>query len=303
MTRRFKYYRWILFAAVMVAVGWFIYRNVGEIRSYRFNYNIWLIVGAFFVEILAYLAQFVIWIDLSRKYDLKAPSIDAGRGFFVSQLGKYVPGKVGLVLVRMESYRGYSKRKIAVATGLEMILTIAAACIVVLFGIMSAGELFPSYVIYGSVVILGLILVLIYPPIFLKIINRFFKIIKREPIQDSPSYFITLKYVLGFILVALLHGMGFYLVLNSLSPVSFSYFLTITAVYYSAGIIGLITIFAPAGIGVREGILMLILPLIISEPVVIVGALLIRLLMTASELTLAGTFSLLDRLHKNTTEL
>ena len=289
------WYSWLLFAIVVVAVGWVIYRNIGEIRQYDFSYNLWFIFIAFLFEIVAYLAQFGIWLNLSKAYGLKAPALKAGKGFFLSQLGKYIPGKVGLVLVRLDAYRGYSKKKIAVATGFEMILAVASACILVLVGLISAAEFLPGYAVYGSIALLAVLLVLLYPPFFLKLVNFGFKLIKREPIEESPSYLTTIKFILAFMLVGLLHGVGLFFALKSLSPVPFEYYMTITAVYYAAGIVGLISFFAPAGIGVREGILMLVLPLFIAEPVVIVGAIIIRLLITAAELTLAGIFSICDR--------
>jgi len=290
------WYSWLLFGLVVIAVGWFIYRNIGEIRQYDFSYNLWFILLAFAFEILAYLFQFGIWINLSGEYGLKAPAIKAGKGFFLSQLGKYIPGKVGLVLVRMDAYRGYSKKKIAVATGFEMIIALAAACILILVGLISAAEFLPGHAVYGAVAMLAVLLVLLYPPFFLKLVNFGFKLIKREPIEESPSFRTTIKFILAFMLVGLLQGMGLFFALKSLSPVPFEYYMTITAVYYAAGIVGLISFFAPAGIGVREGILMLVLPLFIPEPVVIVGAILIRLLMTAAELTMAGTSTLLEKI-------
>lgn len=292
------WYSWLLFALVVAAVGWFIFRNIGEIRQYDFSYNLWFILLAFVFEVLAYLFQFGIWVNLSGEYGLKASAVKAGKGFFLSQLGKYIPGKVGLVLVRMDAYRGFSKKKIAVATGFEMILGVASACILVLVGLIYAAEFLPGYAVYGAIALLAVLLVLLYPPFFLKLVNFGFKLIKREPIEESPSYRTTIKFMLAYILVGLLHGMGLLFVLKSLAPVPFEYYMTITAVYYAAGIVGLISFFAPAGIGVREGILMLVLPLFIPEPVVIVGAIIIRLLMTAAELTLAGVFSLAEKMSQ-----
>jgi len=98
-----------------------------------------------------------------------------------------------------------------------------------------------------------------------------------------------------YVIVGLFYGLSFFLVLNSLSPVGFEYYLAITGTFWAAALIGIAAIFAPSGIGVREGVIMLVLPSFISEPTVIVGAILIRFVMIAAELSLAGLFTVLER--------
>ena len=293
------WYSQLLFALVVAAVVWVVYRNIGEIRTFDFSYRWGFILLAFLFEILAYITQFGIWVGISKEFGLKAPVPKAAKGFFLSQLGKYIPGKVGLVLVRMDAYRGYSKKQVAVATGFEMVSSLASACLLVLLGVVSASALLPSYSVWIAVFGFVLILIFLYPPLFLRLINLGFRIIKRAPIEKSPSYKTTLKFISAFMLVGLLHGMGLFFVLNSLAALSFSHFLTVTGVYYAAGLVGLFAVFAPAGIGVREGIMMLVLPAFIAEPVVIVGAIIIRLLMTTAELLLAGASVMIEKISRN----
>ena len=58
MKSKRPWYSWLLFALVVIAVGWVVYRNIGEIRQYDFNYNFRFILLAFAFVVLAYLAQF-----------------------------------------------------------------------------------------------------------------------------------------------------------------------------------------------------------------------------------------------------
>ena len=59
----------------------------------------------------------------------------------------------------------------------------------------------------------------------------------------------------------------------------------------------MLAVFAPGGLGVREGILMLVLPLIVPRESAIIAALALRIVMIAAELSLAGIFSVLDGLR------
>ena len=122
-----------------------------------------------------------------------------------------------------------------------------------------------------------------------------FRLIKREPLDILPSYFLLLKLVGANMVVGLPYGLGLFFAFNCFHPVSWDYFLIITGVYYAASLAGVAAIFAPAGIGDREGIVFLILPALISKPVVIFATILTRIIITLTELFLASLFFLLDR--------
>jgi uncharacterized membrane protein YbhN (UPF0104 family) len=105
-----------------------------------------------------------------------------------------------------------------------------------------------------------------------------------------------IRLVFAYTLTGLLYGLGFYLVLNAFSPVNFRYYMTITAAIYAAVIVGMAAVFAPSGIGVREGVLFLILPIFIPMQTVILGVVTIRLIATGAEILLAGIFVLLENI-------
>ena len=296
-TSKRPWYSWLLLVIVVVAVSFVIYQNISEIRKFDFVYQWQYIVLAFFSVILAYIVQFGIWLSISEEYKLKAPILRASKAYFLSILGKYVPGKIGIFLVRVDAYRDFSRKQVAIATGFEMITSMAAACILVLIGVFSASSLLPPYSIWLACIVFLSILIFLYPPLFLKLINLLFRIIKRAPLEKTPSYYVTMKIIIAFTLVGLLHGLGLYFTFLSLTNIPVSFYLTITGVYYAAGLIGLFAFFAPGGIGVREGIMLIVLPQFIAEPVVILGAILIRLIMILVELFLAGISVIIEKVH------
>ena len=91
--------------------------------------------------------------------------------------------------------------------------------------------------------------------------------------------------------------MGLYFILNSLLPVDFRYFLMITGAYEVAGLIGIAAVFAPSGIGVREGVLFLVLPAFIPTPAVIIGTIAMRLIATFTELFLSFVFVVVEKMY------
>ena len=285
---------------VLLALGYYIYRNFSKISCYDFEFQWILIVAAFFAAAGGYLVMFSVWRRLAYSFGLKAPSILAAKAFYLSQLGKYVPGKVGLVLVRMDAYRGYSRKNVALATGVEYIASFISACILILIAAIFVDLHLTPYLRWLTLGFLIVLLAALWPSVLKSAANVLFKLIKRQPIEQVPSFRQMLLFVSMYLIVGLFYGLSLFLVLNSLSPVSFGYYLAVTGTFRIASLIGIAAIFAPSGIGIREGVLMLVLPAFIPEPTVIIGAILIRFVLISAELALAGFFTILERNSKRT---
>jgi len=297
MTNKRPWYSWILLILIISAVTWFILHNFNEIARYNFRIKWPYLILAFLFVNAAYLVTVFIWTRLAMSFGLNAPILSAGKAWFVSQLGKYVPGKVTLLLVRLDAYRGYSKRKITVATGIEYIAMLASASVLSLVALASAFQIVPYYIRWFAGVGTILFLFLIWPPLSLHFINLILKFLKREQIEEFPPYGLLLRFVGAYVFAGLLQGMGLIFILNSLSPVDFRYFLIITGTYEVAGLIGIAAVFAPSGIGVREGVLFLVLPAFIPMPAVIIGTIAMRLIATFTELFLAFVFVVAEKIY------
>ncbi len=291
-----SWYSRALLVIVLIAVIWVVWKNVSEISSYSFELDFSYLIASFIVVVLNYLFCFLIWHWLTVAFGLHVPAVRAAKGWFLSYLGKYVPGKVALLLVRMDVYKDYSSRKVAVATVVEYIVALVAACFVVLISLLFSPEIVPEYVRWFAVLGTVLLMSILYPPLLKKSVNLVFRLIKKAPLLEVPSFGKILLLVGAYIVATLVAGFALFLLLNSLSPVSSRYYIVITGVYGIAGLAGLAAFFAPSGIGVREGVLLLILPSFIPEPAVVVGTIAIRLITTLTELLLAGFFAALDRI-------
>jgi hypothetical protein len=139
-------YNWILLSLVIIAVLWYIWENLDKISLHELKFNWILLVLSFMSIIVAYLVSFFVWIRLTESFHIYAPLLETGKAWFLSQLGKYVPGKVGLLLVRLYVYRNYSRRIVVVATGIEFIAVTASACLLVLISLAFVPMEVPSYI-------------------------------------------------------------------------------------------------------------------------------------------------------------
>ncbi len=291
-----RWYSRILFTAVLAGVSYYVFTAVNDLAKFNYQLNWLYLFLSFFFTVVAYLVQLIIWLFLARSFGIKFSFLAAANAWSLSQLGKYIPGKIGIVLIRMDIHQEVSKRTIAVATGVEFITTMTASSLLVLISIAFIPEWTSSSSLRWIALSLAcFFLLILYPPILKKITDLALHLIKREPLNDLPSYGLLLKLVGANMLVGLPYGLGLFFAFNCFYSIGWNYFLIITSVYYIASLIGVAAIFAPAGIGVREGIVFLILPALISKPVVIFATILTRIIITVVELFLALLFFLLNR--------
>ncbi len=298
-SRRKTWYSRLLFTVVLISVLYYIFDTVKDVSRYHYPIHWGYLVLSFIFTVLAYLMQLVIWIRLAEAFDLRASLLSSAKAWSLSQLGKYVPGKAGLFLVRFDVYAGASKRKIAVATGIEFMASMAAACILVLLAIIFLPHEIPQVIRWTAAISTTIFLIALYPPVFKMFTNWAFRLIKREPLRDAPTFGLLLGLVGANMLVALPYGLGLFFAFKCFYPISWQYFMTITSVYYAAALVGVAAIFAPAGIGVREGIVFLILPSLIPKTAVVFSTIVTRIIITVAEICLAVLFTVMGKKATN----
>jgi glycosyltransferase 2 family protein len=285
-----RWYSRLLFIAVLISVSWYIITSFNDFTEFDYHLDWTYLFLSFLFTVAAYLLQLIIWFFLARSFGINLSFLNAANAWSLSQLGKYLPGKIGLFLVRMDAHHEVPKRAVAVATGVEFITAMAASCLLVLAAAPFMRGTTSSYIFWSAAGLACLLLLSLYPPI-LKILSAWaFRMMKRPPLDNLPSYGFLLKLVAANMLVGIPYGLGLFFAYNCFYPIGWNYFLIITGIYYAAALVGVAAIFAPAGIGVREGIVFLILPALISKPVVIFATLLTRIIITIVEIFLAGLF-------------
>jgi uncharacterized membrane protein YbhN (UPF0104 family) len=292
-----RWYSRLLFLLVAIFVIWFLWRNIGDLKNSDFQYEpLWLFLSIG-VLCLSYLMRFFLWLRIAPLFGLKAPVLVSARAYFLSQLGKYVPGKAGLLLTRLDVYRGVSKRKITLATAVEYIACFSAACMVVFIGLLTLPDALPVYVRWTAFCFSIILLLLLWPPFLIRLYNRASTLLKKDTITEIPSYPVVLLFVSFYIIPALTDGLSLFLVLRALGPLSPKWYLAVSGAYNGALLLGILVLFAPGGIGVREGVLFMVLPAFVTKATVIVGTGIMRLNTTIVELLLAGSTVIIDKIY------
>ena len=198
----------------------------------------------------------------------------------VSPVGKYLPGKFGSLVGAIWIYRSFGVGPMQ-ATGVTFLSAAAtfAALSFLLVPFLVAGGLvrLPSDLLrwlFLGVWVGGLILA--FPNLFLFLINWILNLKGNAPLELPIRYG---PYLLGVVWTAvqcLLMGYSFWLMARAIVPVAGGDWYLFMASLQVAGIIGFFAFFAPAGIGVREGVLLALLHGTIPDPALALAVVLLR---------------------------
>jgi len=292
------WYRRGLLFLVIGAVTFFVWKNVSQIDYSKLSVSWSYMILATCAALAFYLLSFAIWRKLSRRFGIQASFVRESQVFFVSQLGKYVPGKLTLLLLRLDGYRNHSKRNVAIATGVEMIASLSSWCFIVSCLLIFLPLDAPNYIRYTGIAGFIMLISSLHPKFLKRSVNWVLHLFGKDSIDQSPSYGMMLRFVTVYMVGGFLQGLVLFFVLNALSPVSFYYYPSITAAYLSAVLIGIAAVFAPGGIGVREGMLFLALPMIAMiapKPIIVASVVVTRLLFTLVEVFLGISSSIIEK--------
>jgi glycosyltransferase 2 family protein len=290
-----RFYSNLLLLAVLTGVAAYVLHTFSEMPTFQYQLRVSALILSIFFLALTYPMSILIWMLIARGFGLKSSFFAAARIWSLSQLGKYLPGKAGLILMRLDAYPPGTKKSVLMATGVETIAALSSACLWVLIAMAFLPALIPLHVRYAAVAGIILFFFILYPPVLKKSANWFLKLLKRTPLQLLPDYKLMLSMIGVNMLIGLPYGLGLFFAFQSLHEISWTYFLTIMGAFYIADVVSIAAFFAPAGIGVREGIIFLILPTFIPKEIVVLAALMVRLASVIIEISLAAIIVLIGR--------
>jgi uncharacterized membrane protein YbhN (UPF0104 family) len=273
----------------LIFVGkYFIHHFDGTvIRSIKVD-KFWLVL-AVFINFIYTLFYAYLWHTITRVNGYSIRFLDAIAVWQVSNFGKYLPLKVAGIGYRLVAYQRRTDKsysEIGQACYVELLGSTLGGCIVVLvFLLFSDLKQFLTHnnlYIYISFSIVLVLLIL--PPVQRQILNVTMRLLKKEPPTVRMSVLSSVGIVTGYAAAWLVLGTTLFCLTRAIYPVVLHDWVSITLVYAIAGLAGMVSVFAPSGIGVREGVIMSGMGSIIPPSVAIVIALLARIQATVVEL-------------------
>ncbi|TKJ40208.1 hypothetical protein CEE36_09745 [candidate division TA06 bacterium B3_TA06] len=296
-----KIIRWIIQILAIGAIGFFLVRTVvrnwHEVADFPWHFNPWLLIASFALLAGTLLFMIVLWRWLLIRLGARISLGSAFRIFSLSSLGRYLPGKVWQVagMVYLGRKEGVRAEAGVWAAVLAQILAVLSGILLTFAALFVEQErmLAPllarlgirSISLWWLLLPIAVILGLLHPRIIERITNWILRLLKREPIRFELSYPGLLGFFLLYLVSWLLYGTAFYLFLASVNPLPLSDWVVVTGGFAAAYIVGLLAIFVPGGLGVREGLLALFLSSLVGSGVAVALSFGQRLWFTAAELT------------------
>lgn len=280
-------------ALVLLLVGAVVYAVVRQWADVRLLLAelTWDAVAVAVVAVLAGIyATFLAWRAILTDLGFRL-SLPAGmRLFFVSQLGKYVPGKVWPLVVQMRLGRaqGVPQRASGAAVAVFLLMVIGTGLVVAVPALpLLGGAAWSGY--WWIALVLVLVVVVMVPRVLNGLIAVALRLARREPlprplaargvaVAGAWSLVAWLAYGVHVWALAVALGAEPSLWLYAVATGSF-------AAAFSAGFLVPIT---PAGAGAREVALILLLGVALAQAQATAIALVSRLLFTALDAAWAG---------------
>jgi hypothetical protein len=281
---------WALVLVVFFFVGRYVATNWNAIGNVGAPKPGWLIAAC----LIGFLSYVIHPYALKILIEGHGPDVPYSRVLglcYLPGLGKYVPGRIwgfvtGLYLFSKE---GIPKHIAATCIMLFTSLGIATPLLIVLFfGIHWA----IGFVGIWSVIILALLTLAIFlcisPPILYPVINYFLRWIRRPEIDTGITTWRLYQALLIMVASNIIYGLGFTCLVRSLATVPWHETFFLMSLIVFCEVIGFLALFAPAGIGVREGMLMAgLAPLVGAGPAIVISGV-ARVWGTALEFIMIG---------------
>ena len=263
---------------VLVVIAWYVYQSLAKglaqsnFAALRLDWR-WLALS--WVLLAGYYAIYTLGLDAILR-TLGSPSTYA-KAFklnFASNLGKYVPGGFWPALgrVALAPSMSLSRAHAAVSLVLEAGLSTAGGLIVFALSLGFGGTLPTGTQPWQWGALALLLVVCLHPAIFRRALGVAFRVAGVDQEPPSLSYAVTLGLVALYAVSWLVAGLAFQAFVRAVVSSASGNFLQYAGAYAAASVAGLMVLFAPGGLGVREGVLaVLVTPFVGAGNAVVVG--------------------------------
>jgi uncharacterized membrane protein YbhN (UPF0104 family) len=278
-------------AVVLVALGWYVARNWNQVEAYAWSFR-WprLLLGSLCVAI-SYSLFVVLWRQLLNAFGGRLTLVDAHRIWYFGNLARYVPGKVFQLAgtAYLARAKGISGSTTVAASVLAQAFVVGSAVIVAVATL--GGGSIPGPTWLPLVVLVGLA-ALVFTPLF-DAVQAALRRWRPNTFSEVASIGMRQRGLLvgGYVVAWCFFGAGFYLFLSGLTVVAMEDLWPLVGVSAAGYAAGWLAVFAPGGIGVREGVYALLLARFLPPSTAAAAAILSRLWLTAVEVAVAVTLA------------
>jgi glycosyltransferase 2 family protein len=231
-----------------------------------------------------------VWREVLKSTGFVPPFHRIYRVWFLSNLGRYLPGKLWTFLgtiYLLEKKEGVSIERSFYTSILAQAVSVISGLVlaVVFLDHMLYSKFNHSWIIVIPTLILlfGFLVLIIFPQTPIGLVNFLLKLLKKQKVNFYLRRKDVIFFVIFYVFSWLFLGLSFFVFVKSITPLSWDLYFNLTAAFSASTTLGFLAIFAPGGIGVREGILSGLLGIYFPSGIPALISLLSRIWMTLIE--------------------
>lgn len=271
-------------------IGRTIYSNWQKLGDYHWTFHYVKLCISFGILVFTLLSIALIWRFILRKVGWKLSVKKSLRIWFLSNLGRYIPGKIWQVMGIL--YLCEREKIPKLASGTSMVLTqalsiVAALLIILPYGMLLGDRRFPGLWLLLFLLIPA-VLVVSHPAILGKLLNILSRRLRRGEIRVDIRFPDMLVFLSLFLLGWLAYGLAFFLLVDSIYDIPIVIAPAMVGAFASAYTIGFVSLITPGGLGVREVVLASLLSLYIPLAMATMISLMARIWFTIAEIICCG---------------
>lgn len=278
----------LVVAVTAAVVG--VVRSWDEVSAALADVGAGAVLAALAVSVAYLVVTMASWRTVLVDLGVRLPGRVAAGVFFVSQVGKYVPGGVWNVVAAGElgADRQIPRRVSVTGMAVAMLVSVAAGVALGLGGL----ALGPDHA-HGQLDMLlwvaPLAALVLWPPLLNRLVALALRLTGRQPLARGLTPGGTVRATGWAVAGWLLAGLQVWLLGTAVGmEVTPRTLALTTGAYALAWVAGFLVLFAPAGVGAREAVLLALLAGTLGTGEVLVVVLLSRVLLTAVDLVMAG---------------
>jgi uncharacterized membrane protein YbhN (UPF0104 family) len=291
--------RVVLGVLVVVGVVWALAGSWHEVSADLARVSPVALAGSTALALLALVMTLVGWRAMLSDLGSPLPIGPASGVLFVGQLGKYLPGSVWTVVVQAEvaSRLGVPRKRTAVVGMLSVLLSALAGLAVGVLALPALLEAGGGRVYLLLVVALLVGLGFLHPRVLNALVSRALRLARREPLERGLSGRAIAVTMTSFVLAWLLLGLHVWVLATDLGAPAGAAFVPAVLGYALAASVAMLAVVLPAGLGLRELLLVVLLTGPLDRSAATAVVLLSRFLVTGADVVAALVGWTYDRSH------
>lgn len=266
-----------------------LYLDWEQIVAYRWDFNYLSLAVAFSLMLLATALYAFLWKLILERLGTPLTYRKSYRIFFLSQLGRYIPGKIWSILglVYLSQQEGVSTVISGASVILQLLLQIVSGVIAFALALPFWSDVESLTGLAVVVGVLGLCLALLHPALVTRGVNLGLRLTGQAEMELDWSYGYLLGQLALWVGFWLLNGVAYHFLIRSIDSSPLPNFVVLAGIFSLAWVVGFLSLVTPSGLGVMEGTLAFLLSFHLPLHVATIVALWTRVARTASDLVCA----------------